>query len=927
MKVEFEGDILRRTHEDGKQDVLLIPPTFDAKAKRREAVLNLWSKLTGVARTVYVRYNEEQVFYEITPTSSVRNNQAYLVAKVVASFYRKPSERRDWGLPWKGGLLKEQLPHRVSFRIVMKNDDVAFYLIMPREKAGEILRKAEAIYDSGITIKEVESIPSLDPSKSFCTELKYRRHDMFSLATDRDNNYPLPSLLTAVRTMDGDDIAIFDAMLEPYDRMEWYKEAKDAHNILENGYVPRSGATSKLLRMVNDLFNKVRMEILEMTRFTKGQQDAMEQWKQKEGQTQEATYLLDSMEAPTRKKKEDDIVRTYLRIAVQSDDKRRAKDTAYTLANAWKDISGDNELERVDVPEKWNTKYLKSIEEQKGFYISFKPPKMSVYEAGKLLQLPGHTMIEEFPQIRNRSMREVSLPNELNIEGIKSIRLGYVTERGERKLARIPLEGYTFNGDGGREITVQQKAVYDAVCTSHFGQGKQGSGKSEGFGVVMAYDMVMAGFTTIIVDTADGEVLRKFVNSLPEDFPEEKIHALNMDNKALPIALDWADVYGRKFTGGDADEELQALEISERLTQRFVGFINSRKDSGELFSDRMHQYVVSAMRAITTKEVWSFLDLELALTSPTYREELLANPQVQDQADVYRDLMTLQDKAVEGKDRAIVDPIITRVKELSSTQFMANLFFQEPKLDSNGKPVLDLRKIMDNEEGGYGHVVVIQASYDAWQENQESILTFFEDKINFNAFSRIDIPQDKRKPVLKWIDEPHKIIKGIEDRLAGTTVEFRKYRIKNLFTGHSIDQMGGASDALLDGGAQITSYKTERLSELQRFSHSFKPYDDYKKLYEALPDKHVAINKVRLPSGMDAPAFIAEMVKPPGFVKDRTHVWDESSKRYGRPWKEVRDSIQTRRNRYQQTDVVWLEEQQALLKASKSKKALPKDDN
>ncbi|WP_348235143.1 hypothetical protein, partial [Salmonella enterica] len=81
-----------------------------------------------------------------------------------------------------------------------------------------------------------------------------------------------------------------------------------------------------------------------------------------------------------------------------------------------------------------------------------------------------------------------------------------------------------------------------------------------------------------------------------------------------------------------------------------------------------------------------------------------------------------------------------------------------------------------------------------------------------------------------------------------------------LYTNHSIDQMGAAAQALLDGGAQITSYKTERLSELSRFAHALKPYDNAKVLYEALPDKHRAVNKVRLPSGADCPAFIADMV-------------------------------------------------------------------
>jgi len=248
---------------------------------------------------------------------------------------------------------------------------------------------------------------------------------------------------------------------------------------------------------------------------------------------------------------------------------------------------------------------------------------------------------------------------------------------------------------------------------------------------------------------------------------------------------------------------------------------------------------------------------------------------------------------------------MSRVRTLSSSQFMANLFLQPPKLKEDGKPVLDIRKLMDNEEGGYGHVICVYAS-EIWDDNQATILGFMEDKINFNAFSRTDIDQSKRKPVLKWIDEPHKVIKRLEDRLAGTAVEFRKYRVKNLFTGHSIDQMGKAAKSLLDGGAQITSYKTESTDDLKRFSSMFSPYEDYKELYAALPEKHVAINKVRLPSGKNCPAFIAHMAAPPEEVKDRSYLWQTCAENYGRPWKDVKTYIQEKRGKYQKLDDLWM---------------------
>ena len=255
-------------------------------------------RLSGAVETIpwerfYKRDPDDFVVYEIITTPSVRNNQAYVLAKVMAGFYRTPKDRRRWGNPWaQETLCTESSPYRCNFRIVMKANSVNFYLLLPREKAGEVLRKAEAIYDAGITIREVATgLPRLDPERVFCTELSYRKHDIFSLATDKDNNYPLPSMLTAVRTLEGDDVAIFDALLEPYDRRAWMKEAKEAHELLEKGYVPAASFQHKFLRLIHQAFEKARYELLELTRFTKEQKEQLEAWRKEQSTFREAAQI------------------------------------------------------------------------------------------------------------------------------------------------------------------------------------------------------------------------------------------------------------------------------------------------------------------------------------------------------------------------------------------------------------------------------------------------------------------------------------------------------------------------------------------------------------------------------------------------------------------------------------------------------------
>lgn len=864
---------------------------------------HLRSSAKKVKELIYERIDEPYITLEITPTPSTKNYNAYTIARMLTTCYEPFLKRLTFHFSKQP--IKYRPLQKISFKTVLSSSDVIFYITVPESRKFEIMQKCESVYDSNIDIKIVKSVPKVDVDNSEACALVYEHHDIFSLNTDRDTSYPLPSIMATTTTMTNGDLVMCDVLIEPYSSDKWRHESMTATNKLYNHELPMK-STNVLLGSVNWLFNMLRNGLSDMFAFSKEQRNKIRIQKLNSPTARMAKQLRSEMTEATKKKSRDDVLAVQIRIVAQSDDKNRRRELLRQTANAYKDLDKNNELKAVDITPTWKNKFIECVNTNRGFKLGFSNPVMSDKEAGKFIQLPGHRLMDEYKNIRSKKVKDTRVSSELMIGKLKSLAVGKVNVKGTEVDVSFPLEPYETRDESGGTIKVDKKALYDALCTTTFAQGKVGSGKTV-LGQRTSYDMLMAGFSVIVTDTADGEMLKDIINSLPEDFPDEKIHVINLDNKAYPIPLDWSDIYSRDFSGDTDDQELQALEVSERITQRFVDFINSLKNNSDGFSDRMQQYLISCLRAVTTLPVWSFLDLELSLTSPSFREELLELDSVQKQPDVVRDLEFLQARAAEEKDRPIIDPILSRIKELSSSQFLANLFLQTPKLDEEGKSVLNFRKIMDNEEGGYGHLVCIYASHDAWQDNQTTILGFIEDKINFNAFSRVDISQEQRKPVLKWIDEPHKVIKNIEHRISGSSVEFRKYRIKSLYTGHSIDQMGAAAKSLLDGGAQVISFKTERQSELERFAHQFKPYDNAEELYSILPEKHTAVVKLRLPSGRDSEAFIAKMTPPPKFVKDRSYIWDECARRYGRHWKEVKEEIQTKRGEYLEDDIEWIE--------------------
>jgi len=767
---------------------------------------------------------------------------------------------------------------------MLSKGSITYCLIVPTRLIDHFKQKVLSVWEKA-TVKPAEVSSLLDPVNCRCCELIYRRHDIFSLATSKDENAPMQGILAATSEMKETDQAVIDILFTPADRVQWDYDAGKAYEKFQSGKMPRpmrlSLGTMLALGMggFNAAMTGVQNNIVEAIG----------------GDTCNAAIPLDpereilavkGLSSATTAKLHSPVLRVHIRIASQAKELERAELTMKALAGAFKDISGDNELVRRDRKDT-----QKIVAEITGYRQPvFGGILCSTAEAGKLMQLPTAGLQDEYP-IECIKQREVSLPEELFLNGA-GISIGQVTERGVTRTAKLPVTAHSG---------VHLRHVYDALCTPTLATGQMGCGKTEGYGGNWAHGFLLNGFTVFLIDTADGQQAKVIEDSLPTDFPDKKIIHMELDNKHWPIALNWGDVASRKLIG--AEDELEALEMGERLTARLIDYIDGNATT-EL-SDRMRQYLTSAARAVLSDPTKSLLDVELALRSPAYREELLADPTIKEQPDVMQDLLSLQARAEAGSDAPIVDPIVSRLKMFSESRALQNLFYQPNKVGKDRKPLLDFRRFADNPDGGYGYLVAIHASADAWgQDGQELVLSFVQDKILMAVYSRVDIPQDQRKPCLNLVDEPHRFINRAARLYKNASVELRKYRMKLLWLAHYLSQMGPAAQAVAAGGCQFTQYRTQELRQFKELGYAFEPFEP-EELYRSLPEKWEAANKVRLPSGRGCPAFIAKMAPPPSFVKSRENRRQECAKEFGRTWKEVSSQMQAKRMKYQMLDEKW----------------------
>jgi hypothetical protein len=842
-------------------------------------------------KSIYSKFILREPFkaLQLIPDKSLRNYNTRALALAMSEFYKKPIMRFS--------KFKILAPDTFVFRSILTKKEIIYFLFVPERLYEYFFQKARSVWEKATVIRVNPKSIRFDLSRTRCCELFYKRHDMFSLNTNKDESAPMPSLLAIVNDMKDSDTLIIDSVFQATDRIGWEYEANKAWNRFQDGRMPRP------TRSYLDPNNLIKIGIGSLISGIGDVQKILitglgGSFDERVGvidAEREALYL-NGLSNSTSNKIHSQVLKTSIRVICQSDSKERAGYLMRSAAGSFKDITQDNELIFREGSAKRIMKEVNnySMPVQRIFYAS-------VGEAGKFMQLPTAGLQEEFP-VTCVLKREVSLPDELFLENTPGISIGKVTERGITRLAKIPLVEYPG---------VKRDHVYDALCTATLVTGQVGSGKTEGMGGNFAHAFLKNGFSVFMIDSADGEQARKLEDSLPEDFPDEKIIHLEFDNKHYPIALNWNDSASRKLDG--EYDELEIIEMGETLTSRLIDYID--QNASEL-TERMRRFLTSCSRVVFQDSKKSLLDIELLLRSPTYRTECMTDPVIQQDSEIMQDLGNLQSRAESESDLSITDPIVNRLKIFTATRAMQSIFYQTSKLDKNGKPLLDFRKFADNPEGGYGYLVCIHASYDAWgRENQEILLNFLQDKILMAIYSRVDIPQNERKPCLNLVDEPHRFINRAWKLYNNASVELRKYRMKLLWLAHYMSQMGPAAQAVASGGCQFTQYKTQDLKQFSELGHVFDPYTA-EELYKSLPEKWEAVNKIRLPSGKDCPAFIAQMEPPPKFVRSRHERRAECAKIFGRHWKEVYNWIQNKRTKYYEADELWF----ALVRESKKKK-------
>ena len=786
---------------------------------------------------------EPMAALQLIPDRSLRNYSTDSLAKAMTEFYTRPLSRVQLGRP-----VVIQEPDRFVFRVTLQPDAVNFLLYAPSRLADYFRQKAQATWDKA-TITPAETELTLTPDRCRCCELTYRRHDIFALATDRDENGHLPGLLAVTRDMQPGDIAVIDMLLLATDRVAWEYDAGRAYERFQAGRMPRRVQLSPVAALGAG-FGLLNLAMAEVQRtIVEGMGGDSGRGISPLDPEREALAVR-GLSSATTAKIHSPVLRAYIRIISSSDNPERAGLTMRAVAGAYKDVTGDNELVQCN----------RSAPGIVSEVLEFRAPMsggilVSPAEAGKLMSLPTGGLQEDYPQVESVGHREVSLPGELFASGIP---IGSVTKGGVTRTAHIPVHDH------------------NTLCLPHISLGAMGTGKTTQDAVV-ALGFLQNRFSAVAIDVADGKLIDVIRDGLPADFPADHIIDLDFGNLEYPIPLNWSEIT-RGLLSGQA-RSIDARKAANRLSAQLVSFVERL---GHDSTPRMESYLTAAGKAVLGRPENGLLEVILALTSNEYRGQLLAAGIANHQAaDTLRSLHDAGD----GMQQQIVGPILNRLNLLLGNEAMANCLLQR------GNPKIDFRRWLDGDKDGPYFIGLRVPKDELLDTATDRLVTFLIAKVWLSVLSRYDQPEEARRPAVMVMDEPHQFMSSRE--LWGDMVrEARKWRLKLYWSAHNFRDFRALGKTMKDAGCQYSVFRTskETYSDL---AEELLPFilDDLIRI----PDRYYAVNKVVLPGSPNTPAFLAKMEPPPGLALDRAHRREECSRKYGRHIDTVERDIYQRR--------------------------------
>ena len=302
----------------------------------------------------------DYVTYKLIPDINIKNSNNEELAQAMAVCFQEPLQRIT-----KKGLIE---PLKFYFDIEITKNQTEFYFTIPTNVEELVLNKAKTIWSKANIHEKALENKFNEPSTDIA-ELVLKYHNFKSLSTDKGDLYPLTNIMSITKALNVEERVRISICFEPLKRTNWISKANDEYKQFKNGKrvdreVKKSEQLAKLgVKTVETALNyyiEFQMLIFEAILGAIIPESDEEKKQIININLNDEGVILnkaDGVNHQTTYKQSAEAFMTRILILSDSSDKQRRKSNILMAYNAFKDLSGDNEL----VMRFTDHKYVKEI--------------------------------------------------------------------------------------------------------------------------------------------------------------------------------------------------------------------------------------------------------------------------------------------------------------------------------------------------------------------------------------------------------------------------------------------------------------------------------------------------------------------------------------------------------------------------------------
>lgn len=754
--------------------------------------------------------------YRIIPDCNVKNHDNQTITQSICSTFIPPIERLT-----RRGIYEKT---KFYFDIDLTKGGADFFITLPNHVEELILSKTRTTWNKA-NIHEEQLNNDFNIDNMEFGELVLKDYNFKSLNTSKNDLYPLTNLLGVTKVLkDGERVRI-SICFEPLKRVDWVERAEDDYKAFKKGK-----RINREVKKAEELFKKgmtlaesavsiyleYKLLVLETLMGMIVSDDSEDERKEpiiNINFPKQEGYILNKIDGTNHNstyKRTAESCMTRILVLSQSEDKQRSKLNLLSVANAYKDLSDDNELV-LRFP---NKKYIKEV--IKHNFDGSAECILCDKEMAKLIQLPQVTLQQNYG-LQVIDTKEVGVPK----EGTK----------GKIRVAEVTLSSKN------KTVTMHFSDDIKKVSFTNVVMGPEGCGKTTQIKRI-AKECSWNGYSNILIDFIEDNKLAKEVRSAIDP---NKVATITLGERGFVPALAYNEV--SKLIKGDTDNWMK-IHYASMIAEQVEYLVNSitSQATGEL-SDGMIRLLNAACRIVFVKPGATVGDVLQVLKRHDKRLEAIdyARTIYGADSDLFYELDAINEYS---KDKAEVTGTKTGNKSLDGVLSRFTQLTKVPYLEAMLKAKIDPNDDFDKwiQEGKSIFIMIPQNLFPN-PRTRDIITTYYITRIWLAAQIREDNSNSKLCNLI--FDEVHQM-PNTASFISEHVNEFRRHRLGLTISCHYLAQFKALEEALLSKRTNYIICQGTQKDNVKKLAEEIAPFtlDDLSKL-----KLHEAICSINYTSG------------------------------------------------------------------------------